>query len=91
MNKYQTGLNSQRDPSISGINRLENNGIIGGTGYRPYLKGGSKFQATGAGPCCIYEAKDGADKASESKTFEVFYVKSSSRNLYIVFPIFINI
>ena len=68
MNKYQTGANN--DPSSNGLNRFDKN-ILGGTGYRPYLQGGSKFRATGAGPYCAYESINGADKASECKTVEV--------------------
>ena len=68
MNKYQTGANN--DQSSTGLNRFDKN-ILGGTGYRPYLQGGSKFRATGAGPYCAYESINGADKASECKTVEV--------------------
>ena len=68
MNKYQTTANN--DPSVTGLNRFDKN-VLGGTGYRPYLQGGSKFRATGAGPYCAYESINGADKASECKTVEV--------------------
>ena len=85
MNKYQTGVNGQRDPSINGINQFENNGL-GGTGYRPYLQGGSKFRATGAGPYCAYESRNGADKASECKTVEVCIIQySHMRSIFITF------
>ena len=68
MNKYQT--NGNDDPAINGINQFGSN-AVGGAGYRPYVQGGSKFRATGAGPYCAYESINGADKASECKSVEV--------------------
>ena len=75
MNKYNGKLIGQKDPSIiSGGNPMDNNGF-GGQSYRPYVTGGSKLRPTGVGPYCWYTSKDGADKASECKTFEVRYIK----------------
>ena len=60
----------QRGSNNQGNNPFQNNGI-GVSGYRPYVNGGSEFRPTGAGPYCAWQSKSGADKASESKTFEV--------------------
>ena len=71
-NKYSEGYaddGSPREPTrISGINSQSIGGI---NGYRPYINGGSELRPTGNGPYCAYQPKSGADKVSESKTFEV--------------------
>ena len=55
----------------SAVNPMDNDRDGIRQDYPTFVTGGGEFHATGVGPRCEYTSKDGADKATESKTFKV--------------------